>query len=193
MQADVSSGADWKAELRRFGLEHGRPLKSGVDIAAAAEEVWKAIAEPGNLGNLHPFCAATEVEQWPGPGSRDSITYHSGIRYQRNFVGWEEGVGYDIELGDPPHQTARVLWRIEPASPETCRFSIEVFPLLKSGLGEEKKRAYQERLFGEALQHYLDCVVQGVRFFATTGETVGKDQFGKNPLYSERNPSREPM
>ena len=192
MQADVSSGADWKAGLRRFGLEHGRPLKSAVDIDAAAEEVWKAIAEPGNLGNLHPFCAATEVERWPGPGARDSITYHSGIRYQRNFVGWEEGVGYDVELGDPPHQTARVHWRIEPASPETCRFSIEVFPLLKSGLGEEKKRAYQERLFGEVLQHYLDCVVQGVRFFATTGETVGKDQFGKNPLYSERNPLREP-
>ena len=69
MRAEASFGADWKGALRRLGLEPGRPLKSGVDIDAAAEEVWKAIAEPGNLGNLHPFCAATEVERWPGPRS----------------------------------------------------------------------------------------------------------------------------
>lgn len=188
---DNETGADWKGGLGRFGPEPGRPLKSSVDIDVAAEEVWKAIAEPGNLGNLHPFCAATEVERWPGTGSRDSITYLSGIRYQRNFVDWCEGVGYDIELGDPPHQTARVLWRIEPASSKTCHFSIEVFPLLKSGLDEEKKRAYRERLFGEVLQHYLDCVAQGVKFFATTGERVSRNQFGRNPLYSERDPSQE--
>ena len=186
MQPDMLPSADWKTGLRQFGLEHGHPLKSSVDIDVTAEEVWKVIAEPGNLKHFHPFCAATEVERWPGLGSRDSITYYSGIRYQRNFVYWQEGVGYDIELGDPPNQTARVLWRVEPASPETCRLSIEVFPLLKSGLSDEKKHAYQERLFGEVLQHYLECVVKGVKLFATTGNTVNKDQFGKNSLYSDR-------
>ena len=166
-------------------LEQGRPLKSTVGIDVPAAEVWAVIAEPGNLARCHPFCAATEVERWPGTGSRDSITYYSGIRYQRNFVSWQEGVGYDIELGDPPNQTARVRWRIEPTSLQTCRFSIEVVPLLKPDLSEEKKRAYQERLFGEVLQHYLECVVAGVEFFATTGKAVVKDQFGRNPLYSE--------
>ncbi len=167
-------------------LEPGRPLKATAGIDVPADEVWGVIAEPGNLARCHPFCAATEVERWPGTGSRDSITYYSGIRYQRNFVSWQEGVGYDIELGDPPNQTARVRWRIEPTSRRTCRFSIEVVPLLKSDLSDEKKRAYQERLFGEVLQHYLECVVAGVKFFATTGQAVVKDQFGTNPLYSDR-------
>ena len=184
MQADLTPRASGKAGLRRHGLEQGRPLKSTAEIDVSAEEVWEVIAEPGGLARYHPFCAATEVERWPGTGSRDSITYYSGIRYQRNFVAWEEGVGYDIELGDPPDQTARVLWRIEPTSQRTCRLSIEVFPLLKSDLGEEKKRAYEERLFGEVLQHYLGCVVAGVKFFATTGNAVIEDQFGPNPLYS---------
>ena len=166
-------------------LEHGRPLQATAGIDLPADEVWAVIAEPGNLARCHPFCAATEVERWPGTGSRDSITYYSGIRYQRNFVSWHEGVGYDIELGDPPNQTARVRWRIEPTSRRTCRFSIEVVPLLKSDLSDEKKRTYQERLFGEVLQHYLECVVAGVKFFATTGKAVVKDQFGRNPLYSE--------
>ena len=178
--------ANWKAGLRRYGLEHGQPLKATVEIDVAAEEVWEVIAEPGSLAHYHPFCAATEVERWPGTGSRDSITYHSGIRYQRNFVSWQEGVGYDIELGDPPNQTARVLWRIEPTSQRACRLSIEVFPLLKSDLSDEKKRAYQGRFFGEVLQHYLECVVAGVKFFATTGNAVIKDQFGRNPLYSDQ-------
>ena len=166
-------------------LEHGRPVKSTVGIDVPAEEVWAVIAEPEGLAHYHPFCAATDVERWPGPGSRDSITYYSGIRYQRNFVSWHEGVGYDIELGDPPNQTARVRWRIEPTSERTCRLSIEVVPLLKSSLSDGKKRAYQERLFGEVLQHYLGCVVAGVKFFATTGNAVSKDQFGRNPLYSD--------
>ena len=185
MQADLTSGASWQAGLRRYGLEHGRPLKSTAEVDVSAEELWEVIAEPGGLAHYHPFCAATEVERWPGTGSRDSITYYSGIRYQRNFVSWHEGVGYDIELGDPPNQSARVRWRIEPTSQRTCRLSIEVFPLLKSSLSDEKKRAYQERLFGEVLQHYLECVVAGVKFFATTGSAVGKDQFGTNPLYSD--------
>ena len=186
MQADLTSGASWKAGLRHYGLEHGRPLKSTVEIDVSAEEVWEVIAEPGSLAHYHPFCAATDVERWPGTGSRDSIAYCSGIRYQRNFVSWQEGVGYDIELGDPPNQTARVLWRIEPTSQRTGRLSIEVFPLLKSDLSDEKKRVYQERLFGEVLQHYLECVVAGVKFFATTGNAVIKDQFGRNPLYSDQ-------
>ena len=168
------------------GLEQGRPLKATAGIDVPAGEVWAVIAEPGGLARYHPFCAATEVERWPGTGSRDSITYYSGIRYQRNFVSWHEGVGYDIELGRPPNQTARVRWRIEPTSPRACRLSIEVVPLLKSDLSDEKKRAYQERLFGEVLQHYLECVVAGVKFFATTGNAVIKDQFGRNPLYSDR-------
>ena len=130
-------------------LEHGRPLKATVGIDVPADEVWAVIAEPGGLAHYHPFCAATEVERWPGTGSRDSITYYSGIRYRRNFVSWQEGVGYDIELGDPPNQTARVRWSIEPTSRRTCRLSIEVVPLLRSDLSEEKKRAYQERLFGD--------------------------------------------
>ena len=184
MPTHVFPSADWKTGLQQWGLEPGRPLQASVEIAVPAADVWQAIAAPGSLKQFHPFCATTEVERWPGLGSRDSITYYSGIRYHRNFVDWQEGVGYDIELGDPPNQTARVLWRIAPTSPETCRLSIEVFPLLKAALSAEKKQAYQARLFGAVLQHYLECVVQGVRFFATTGQPVREDQFGKNSLYS---------
>ena len=93
-----------------------------------------------------------------------SITYYSGRSYQRNFVAWMEGVGYDIELGESPNLTARVLWRIAPQTASSCRFSIEVIPYLKADLEDAQKARYLERLFGDHLQHYLDCVVKGVDY-----------------------------
>lgn len=174
----------WQEALGSKGLETGRPISSAIEIAAAPEVVWKGLATPGNLKRCHPFCDSTEVESWPGVGSRDSITYYSGRSYQRNFVAWMEGVGYDIELGESPNLTARVLWRIAPQTASSCRFSIEVIPYLKADLEDVQKARYLERLFGDHLQHYLDCVVKGVDYWITTGQDVEKDQFGRNPLYS---------
>ena len=140
----------------------------------------------GTLGACHPFCAETNVLSWPGDGSRDTITYLSGFTYTRNFVAWFEGVGYDIELGDRPNTTARVLWRIENNSNNKSMLSIEVVPFIKTELSDEKKRQYIERLFGPILQHYLDCVVRGYDYHVTTGKSVTSNQFGRNPHYSAR-------
>lgn len=153
-------------------------------IKASGESAWNYLIRPGYLKQCHPFCASTEVESWPGVGSRDSITYYSGRRYQRNFVGWHEGVGYDIELGDRPNATARVEWRIVPEGDESCRFSVEVIPLLPDDMAEARKAAILEKEFGADLQHYLDCVVKGIKHWVETGEPVTENQFGWNPLYS---------
>ncbi len=74
--------------------------------------------------------------------------------------------------------------RVAPLTPVRSAFSIEVVPYLKTDLPPAKKQAYQARLFGEHLTHYLDCVVRGVDHWVTTGRAVVEDQFGWNPLYS---------
>ena len=170
--------------MAAIGLEVGPPLFASIDIERPAGAVWEAISTAGYLKRCHPFCDSTEVESWPGPGSKDSITYFSGIRYQRHFVAWEEGIGYDIELGLRPNLTARVLWRVESLPDRNTRFSIEVFPLIRGDMETGKKQRYQERLFGPVLAHYLDCVMQGVKHFVITGIPVTANQFGPNPLYS---------
>ena len=173
-----------QSDLSSLGLETGTPVSAAIEIAAPPQAVWQGIAEAGYLKRCHPFCDSTNVERWPGVGSRDSITYYSGRKYHRNFVEWFDGVGYDIELGDRPHVTARVRWRIAPLSERSCQFSIEVIPYLRAHLSHEQKLSYQDRLFGSDLQHYLECVVKGVEFWIRTGQDVAKDQFGRNPLYS---------
>lgn len=164
----------WQERLERFGLELGPSVIGRIKIETPAAAVWQVIAEPGYLATCHPFCAKTEVIQWPGVGSMDTITYYSGISYKRNFVHWEEGVGYDLEIGEAPSLTSRVVWRIAPDSPVGCLFSIEVLPYLKTSLPAEKKRTYQERWFGDVFRHYLDCVVKGVRYKSVTGKAVSK-------------------
>jgi len=44
---------------------------------------------------------------------------------------------------------------------------------------------YRFKLSGQWKSPNLDCVVQGVRYYAITDTPVSKDQFGKNVLYSD--------
>jgi hypothetical protein len=176
---------DWRDAITPLGLEVGPSVKADIAIAAAPAHVWGLISEPGHLKQCHPFCDKVSITSWPGASSVDSITYYSGITYKRNFVRWVEGQGYDLELGERPNLTARVHWRIVPQGEMHSHFSIEVMPYLRASLGPDKKRIYLERLFGDVLQHYLQCVVRGVKHKVETGEDVIKDQFGKNLHYSD--------
>ncbi len=175
---------DWKLELQGRGLEAAEPVYAGIAIDAGPAEVWNRIAAPGNLKRCHPFCASTAVEKWPGVGSRYSITYYSGIRYQRDFVAWLDGVGYDVEVGSPTKKTCRVFWRIESRAPGHSEFRIEVAPYVEPGWSAGEESHYLERFFGDAFEHYLNCVVKGLKYHVTTGKDVREDQFGANPVFS---------
>ncbi len=153
-------------------------------IEAASGSIWQVITPPGHLEQVHPFCRENAVEQWPGVGSRDTVTYYSGVHYQRDFVAWHEGTGYDIDIGPPPHKTARVAWRIKALDDQRSELSIEVTPYLKSGLSESRKHTYEQRFFGDVIALYLDSVVRGVDHVVTTGQAVRENQFGTHPIYS---------
>jgi hypothetical protein len=105
-------------------------------------------------------------------GSHDSITYLSGIRYQRHVVSRTDGTGYDLELNDRPNVTARVLWHVKPHGKGDTQFSITVFALLKANESNTNKQPYQARRLGPVLEHYLASAVQGVAHFVVTGTAV---------------------
>jgi polyketide cyclase/dehydrase/lipid transport protein len=122
-----------QAELAARGLELGDAVSVSHIIAAASDRVWQVISQPGQLTRYHPFCQATTVIKWPGVGAKDTVTYYSGIHYERDFVTWIEGVGFDIEVGPPPHKTARVEWRITELGEHQSELASTVVPVLKSG------------------------------------------------------------
>ncbi len=171
--------------LAEQGLELGETVGVQRIIDAPSDRIWAAIATPGNLDRLHPFCRENVVQQWPGVGAIDTITYYSGVHYQRDFVAWYEGEGYDLEIGPPPHKTARVSWRIKALGAERSEFGIEVTAYLRTDLPASRKVSYQERFFGDTIAQYLDSVVKGVDHLVTTGQAVRKNQFGSHPIYSD--------
>ena len=181
------------------GLEAMEPINARVSIAASAVDVWSAISEPGNLLNIHPFCARNAVERWDGARSRDHVHYYSGVHYQREFLDWFDGVGYDLVLGPPEARTALVRWRIaEPAGPvhagsvasaantesPMCEFSIKVVALLRDDVPAAERDHYAEKMIRRPLPSYLDSVVRGTAHYAETGTPVTRNQFGTHPIYS---------
>ena len=75
------------------------PVAFDQPISAPAEKVWDAISMPGNLELCHPFCKKNPVEVWPGPDSRDEVHYLNGLIFERQFCGWIDGIGYDLNIG----------------------------------------------------------------------------------------------
>ena len=181
-------GPDVDALLARQLDAAGRipsdPVRVEVPVHVAAATVWQAIARPGNLTDVHPFCASTEVVRWPGVGARDHIHYISGLHYQRDCLAWSEGAGYVLEVGPPGAKTASARWTIEATGADECRFAIEVVSYLRADLSAAKLDRYRRDVVEAAIPPYLDGVVRGVAHYSETGLPVSRNQFGAHPLYS---------
>jgi hypothetical protein len=162
------------------------PVTVKRDLAASATEVWQVISAPGNLEACHPYCSSNPVQRWPGPDSRDEVHYFSGWIYERRFNNWIDGSGYDLEIGRAGGEKSSVSWRIEPVDETNCTLSITVcssvlkrYPLVIRWI------PYLLRV-RPMLRKYLRSVIKGVEWYATRGESVTEDQFGRHPWFSAR-------
>jgi len=96
---DETEKRQFEADLAKRGLELGEHVRLARTIQAPAADVWKVISKPGELNKYHPYCREnTPVYKWPGMGSRDGITYYSGLYFERDFIYWREGAGYDLQI-----------------------------------------------------------------------------------------------
>lgn len=162
------------------------PVASEQMIAAPAQEVWNAISRPGNLKLCHPFCASNPVQVWPGPDSRDEVHYLSGWVYERRFLRWHDGIGYDLEIGRRGGGTSSVSWRITPVDENSCVLRITVYPdILQNWPTAVRWIPYLLRL-RPMLKKYLESVVRGFEWYVMRGEPVPRNQFGRHPWFSAR-------
>ncbi len=163
------------------------PVAREQFIAAPASEVWRAISTPGNLEQCHPFCANNPVREWPGEGSVDEVHYLSGWVFERRFVAWQEGVGYDLEIGRSGGSQSRVRWRIMSIGEEGAVLRITVRPHALQHLPVLVRWLPHYFWLRPLLGRYLDSVVRGVEWYVTRGEAVPRNAFGAHPWFSARN------
>ena len=160
------------------------PVSARQVIAAPREEVWRAISTPGNLEDCHPFCRKNPVHAWDGANSRDKIQYLSGWVYERRFREWYEGRGYDLDIYRGERRMAAVSWRIEEVDDESCTLEITVYPMaLQSWPLLARWFAHWLRM-KPYLRSYLRSVVMGFEWYATKGERVPRNAFGRHPWFS---------
>ncbi len=160
------------------------PVAMERTIAAPARTVWDAISAPGNLEMCHPFCASNPVHAWPGPGSRDEVHYLSGWVYERHFLHWHEGSGYDLEVGRRGGSKSFVSWRIMPVDEDSCVLRITVCPAVLQTWPTVLRWIPHLFRLRPMLKSYLDSVVRGFEWYVVRGEPVPRNQFGRHPWFS---------
>ena len=160
------------------------PIAADRVIQVPAEHLWEIISAPGNLEVCHPFCERNPVHEWPGPESRDEVHYLSGWVFERRFRRWLEGVGYDLEIGRPGGRTSRVSWRIEPVGAGSSRLTITVYPFALQKTPVLVRWLPHLLFLRPKLGSYLRSVVGGFDWYATRGEPVPRNHFGRHSWFS---------
>ena len=159
--------------------EHlGVPASHTIELPAAKGRLWEVISDPSSLADYHPFCERNEVERWPGPGSHDWIYYYSGVVFERHFVGWMDGVGFDIDGSTDDGTRYRVSWRIEETGSEASTLTITIWLVVPPGVED------RSRQMSRLLTRYLKQVGKGLQHYIRTGEPVSRNQFGAHRLFS---------
>lgn len=164
------------------------PVSANQVIAASAEDVWKIISTPGNLALCHPFCTKNPVQRWPGDDALDQVHYLSGWIYERRFKRWQEGVGYDLEIVSRDKPLAAVSWRVTPVSQQSSRLDITVYPFMLHKYPVVIRWIPHFFFLRPRLKHYLSSVVNGFEWYATRGQAVPRNQFGKHAWFSAPSP-----
>ena len=154
-------------------------------IAASSDIVWQAIAARGNLETCHPFCKKNPVTAWPGDQSRDEIHYLSGWVFERQFIQWTDGVGYDLETGRKGRRKSSVPWRIEPVDDNNSTLSISIRPHAISHIPVLFWWVPHLIYVKPLLEKYLLAVTGGFEYFIMGGKAVPRNYFGSHPWFSD--------
>ena len=178
------ASAQLLARLPEGALHIKWPVGVVQPIAAPRQRVWEAISMPGNLELCHPFCARNPVQKWPGADSRDEVHYLSGWVYERRFMRWLEGIGYDLEIGRRGGGTSLVTWRISPVDAGDCSLRITVHPHVLQRVPVAIRWLPHLLRLRPMLRSYLSSVVRGFEWYVIRGEAVPRDHFGRHPWFS---------
>ena len=166
------------------GRQYGPPVNATQPIPVAIEEVWGEISMPGNLEPCHPFCARNPVSVWPGAESRDDVHYLNGRVLERRFRSWNEGAGYELEIGETGGKRSFVSWELEPLGQVGCTLSITVYPHLVESVPAVLRGLVHRAYVRPMLSKYLSSVVRGFEWYVIRGESVPRNQFGSHRWFS---------
>jgi len=157
-------------------------IKGDINLTADPDKLWKIISAPNSLELFHPFCKSNKTINWDGVKSVDQIIYYNDLLYQRDFINWYEGEGYDLLIGEPGGDKSFVSWRI--IKTQESSLSITIYPY-KFNKGSKLKNYIPFNVIVKPLlQKYVDSVLLGINYYIQNNQKVKKNQFGKIRFFS---------
>ena len=164
-------------------MKYKRSIQVVKQINATEEELWDVISEPGHLELTHPFSKSHSVLSWPGVESKDVLIYLSGLRYERYFTNWNEGIGYTLQIGGREGKKSEVIWEISSEENKTF-LSITIYPHFLANTPRFFSFLPYELLIRPKLTSYLDSVLGGIDYYLVEKESVPKNHFGTHKWFS---------
>ena len=168
-------------ENKKINVEFSQKINSSIN------SVWKAISEPGNLNNFHPFCKQNKVINWEKERSEDTIEYNNGSILHRKFKSWNEGLGYELIIEKNNIQFANVIWKVKSIQNNSCSISIQIelfYFIILNNYHKFLRQLIAKYFLKPIMKNYLKSVLFGLKFFVEENSIVQKNQFGKNRLFS---------
>ena len=158
------------------------PVSNSIDLDFDRQSVWKIISEPGNLNKVHPFCKSNTVVNWNKDKHEDILEYLNGIVLHRNFYKWEEGKGYELEIGRKNARKSKVIWKI--TGDKKSKLNITVYPHVYSNRNKITYFIIHTFFINPGLKKYLNSVLKGYKWYLENKQSVPRNHFGKHKWFS---------
>lgn len=163
---------------KRLSVSHS------IDFDINANQLWELISAEENLNASHPFCKTNEAIEWGDGKYSDRLVYLNNRTYIRKFQTWEEGRGYTLLIGEENGPQTFVEWVIQSLG-DKSKLTITIYPFILAKLPKVLAFLPHKLWVQPRLKSYLKSVLMGFNHYATTGEIVPRNHFGKHPWFSD--------
>ena len=158
------------------------PVSNSIDLDFDRQSVWKIISEPGNLNKVHPFCKSNKVINWDKDNHEDILEYLNGVTLHRKFDKWEEGKGYELNIGRENGRKSKVIWKI--TGEKKSKLKITVYPHVFSNRSRIIYFITHALFINPGLKKYLSSVLMGYKWYLENKQPVPRNHFGKHKWFS---------
>ena len=160
------------------------PVSQSIEFDLSTSQLWELISTEENLNASHPFCKTNEAIEWGEGNHSDRLVYLNDRTYIRKFQTWEEGKGYTLLIGKENGPQSFVEWVIEDKGNKS-KLTITVYPFILAKLPKVLAFLPHKLWVQPRMNSYLRSVLGGFHHYATTGNIVPRNHFGKHPWFSD--------
>ena len=158
------------------------PVTCSINLEFDKERVWSIISKPGHLNEVHPFCKSNRVISWEDNKYEDVLEYLNGVTLHREFYKWDEGEGYELNIGRQNGKKSKVIWKI--TGEKKSRLDITVYPHVFDDRNKISYVLIHALYIKPGLKKYLKSVLGGIRWYLQNESSVPRNHFGKHKWFS---------